>query len=147
MKKQSGFTLIELMIVVAIVAILAAVALPAYQTYTKKAKFSEVISAVGPAKTAAEICVQSSSDTVDATLMATCATAAEASVSGAFNTAIVTSVTAAASGASGITITAEGDDTIFGTGTNEFELQGTVNTTSRQIVWDKAGSCVAGGNC
>lgn len=47
MKKQSGFTLIELMIVVAIVAILAAIALPAYQTYTKKAKFSEVITATG----------------------------------------------------------------------------------------------------
>ena len=49
-KRQSGFTLIELMIVVAIVAILAAIALPAYQSYTKRAKFSEVIAAVGPAK-------------------------------------------------------------------------------------------------
>ncbi|MFB2863741.1 MAG: pilin [Aeromonas jandaei] len=56
MKKQSGFTLIELMIVVAIVAILAAVALPAYQNYTKKAKFTEVVSATGAAKTAVEIC-------------------------------------------------------------------------------------------
>ena len=46
MKRQSGFTLIELMIVVAIVAILAAIALPAYQSYTKRAKFSEVIAAV-----------------------------------------------------------------------------------------------------
>ena len=47
MKKQSGFTLIELMIVVAIVAILAAVALPAYQNYTKKAKMTEVAAATG----------------------------------------------------------------------------------------------------
>ncbi|HDX8360858.1 TPA: pilin [Aeromonas veronii] len=59
MKKQSGFTLIELMIVVAIVAILAAVALPAYQNYTKKAKMTELVSATGALKTSIEICVQS----------------------------------------------------------------------------------------
>lgn len=43
--RPTGFTLIEVMIVVAIVAILAAIALPAYQTYTKKAKFTEVVAA------------------------------------------------------------------------------------------------------
>lgn len=59
MKKQAGFTLIELMIVVAIVAILAAIALPAYQTYTKKSKMTQLVAATGALKTAVEVCSQS----------------------------------------------------------------------------------------
>ena len=49
---QKGFTLIELMIVVAIIGILAAVALPAYQDYTVRAKVTEGLSLAGAAKTA-----------------------------------------------------------------------------------------------
>ena len=59
---QKGFTLIELMIVVAIIGILAAVAIPAYSNYTKKAKFTEVVQATQAMKTGVDACYSDTSD-------------------------------------------------------------------------------------
>ena len=102
MKKQTGFTLIELMIVVAIVAILAAIALPAYNKYTARAKYTEVISAVNGVKQQVELCIFDKGYTgtgATTAVDAACGNAAATSgagwslkVPGAYATAYVTTI-------------------------------------------------------
>jgi len=65
---QKGFTLIELMIVVAIIGILAAVAIPAYQNYIAKSQVSRVMGEMGSLKTAVEACVLDGKNTADCKL-------------------------------------------------------------------------------
>ncbi|MGL5037467.1 MAG: pilin [Aeromonas sp.] len=139
MKKQSGFTLIELMIVVAIVAILAAIALPAYQSYTKRAKFTEVIAATGPAKTAFEVCVQAYSG---ANIEGDCAAAVTAAVSGSVTTSRVQSVRYDAT-----------SNAIIGTGAGDVSgatytlalPSGATPTAGQQVIWTK--SCTPADLC
>ena len=66
MRAHSGFTLIELMIVVAIAGILAAVAIPQYGNYTMRAKVSNVLAAAAPLKMAVALCVQENGGEADA---------------------------------------------------------------------------------
>ena len=58
MRKIRGFTLIEILIVVAIIGILTTIAMPAYQNYSNQAAFSELILAATPRKTAVELAIQ-----------------------------------------------------------------------------------------
>ena len=141
MKKQNtkGFTLIELMIVIAIIGILAAVALPAYQTYTKKAKFSEVIAAVAPYKTAIDLAIQK--NTCASTLGDLDAAAGTPPTCGlppaATATGVITSVTVT-----------DGVITALGNGDVDSKTYTLTPTAfAAPVQWTEGGTCEAGGLC
>jgi len=139
-KVQQGFTLIELMIVIAIIGILASVALPAYQTYTDKAKFSEVVLAASNQKTAVEICGQTVA--TDTASFKTACVGGSNGVIDAGASGNVKSVKVTAS-ANGVIITAESQN--IGSADKTYTIDGALS--NGQVLWTKGGSCVTAGYC
>ena len=140
MKKylQQGFTLIELMIVVAIIGILAAVALPAYQDYTVRAKLSEVVLAASACKTGITEALQTNSGVnASAALPAACTTTVSK---------YVTSVAATANGVISVTANQTNLTQLTST-TNVLSLVPVQTGTTAVVGTTDGGKTIAGWAC
>ena len=136
MKKTQGFTLIELMIVVAIIGILAAVALPAYQNYSNRAAFSELVLAVTPRKTAVELAIQTRSPSAIADLDG-------GSLGIPADVAVAAAVHGAAVLNGAITMTWQDD----GTDLDGITYTLTAGGVTPPVQWTEGGSCLTNGLC
>lgn len=128
---QQGFTLIELMIVVAIIGILAAVAIPAYQDYTIRARVQEAVSLSSGARTAAGIACSDGSLSSTATTNSSLGLPAAASITSQYVTSVSMSGLVLTIGTSGLGSGATGNITYTGTCSSsglKWEIGGTLAT-------------------
>ncbi|HCD15367.1 prepilin-type N-terminal cleavage/methylation domain-containing protein [Shewanella sp.] len=131
-KRAQGFTLIELMIVVAIIGILAAIALPAYQTYTKKSRFTEVTQAASAFKTAIEVCIQSNGLIANPTTGNTCGDLGQDGIPTAAAATSAQYVSNVTWDGTDLEVTAINTAPFAG---ETYTLTATINATTSQVTW------------
>ncbi|MEZ9593909.1 prepilin-type N-terminal cleavage/methylation domain-containing protein [Shewanella sp. 10N.261.52.F9] len=139
MNNAKGFTLIELMIVVAIIGILAAIALPAYQDYTRSARASGLVNAAMSYKTAVEVAVQ----TGEITAVSSIALGSNG-VPTAASMQTDENVTKAAIAAGVLTLTGSAN---LGAKSNTLTLSPAINADTLAVTWTWAGNCETSGVC
>lgn len=137
MNSERGFTLIELMIVIAIIGVLATIALPAYQNYARKTKFTEVILAAENVKTSIDSCFQGRGNYI----LTNCNSIAEVSIDASGVTA--------ASNVNSISIDPV---TALVTVTGEASVDSATYTllpsvSNNSLNWTAGGTCIAAGLC
>lgn len=133
---QKGFTLIELMIVVAIIGILAAVAIPAYQDYVTKAKFQDIISAVQSVETSISMCLQENNGAA-----ASCDTEAELGIT------LPTDAQMKYSGAPTITAATAAVNVTADAAAGSYTYVNTPSVSNGLVVWTQSGTCEAAKVC
>jgi type IV pilus assembly protein PilA len=136
-KVQQGFTLIELMIVVAIIGILAAIAIPAYQDYVTRSKFQDIVSSAAALETAISVCMSENAGVATA-----CDAASEVGITTIVNSKEAATALAISATTAAVTATANA-----AAGGYTYINTPTLAAGDSAITWTQTGTCEAAKVC